>query len=52
MLGAFLSVLHEERDAARKAMERSGASEPLLQRFRDRIADLDAEIARVEARRG
>jgi hypothetical protein len=56
MLGTFLSVLKEERAAKQKAIEqlgagRSGAPDNLMARFRAQIAELDAEIARVEARR-
>jgi hypothetical protein len=56
MLGTFLSVLKEERAAKQKAIEqldagRPGASEGLVARFRAQLAELDAEIARVEASR-
>lgn len=58
MLGTFLSVLKEERAAKEKAIEqlglgagRSGATEGLAARFRAQLAELDAEIARVEAGR-
>ncbi len=49
MLETFLSVLKAERAEKMLAAERLDG-DALRARFRDQIADLDAEIARVEAR--
>jgi hypothetical protein len=55
MLGAYLSILKQERAEKQRAIElmEGGAersSEGVVARFRQQLAELDALVARVEAR--